>query len=101
MIVKETAAETADVASVIVRLRDVARIELGAQQYDQLCRLDGEPSVGMNVYQLPGSNAIRTAAAVRATLAALGERFPKGLHSQVVYDTTPFIEESKAVFEPS
>ena len=96
VIVKENAAETADVASVIVRLRDVARIELGAQQYDQLCRLDGEPSVGMNVYQLPGSNAIRTAAAVRAKLASLGERFPKGLQAQVVYDTTPFIEESKA-----
>jgi multidrug efflux pump len=96
VIVKETTAETADVASVIVRLRDIARIELGAQQYDQLCRLDGEPSVGMNVYQLPGSNAIHTAAAVREKLAALGERFPKGLLAQVVYDTTPFIEESQA-----
>ena len=96
VIVKQTATETADVASVIVRLRDVARIELGAQQYDQLCRLDGEPSVGMNIYQLPGSNAIRTAEAVRVKLASLGERFPKGLNAQVVYDTTPFIEESKA-----
>jgi hydrophobe/amphiphile efflux-1 (HAE1) family protein len=96
VIVKETAAETGDVASVIVRLRDVARVELGAQFYDQVCRLDGEPSVGMNIYQLPGSNAIDTAAAVRAKLAALGERFPKGLEARVVYDTTPFIEESKA-----
>ena len=43
MIVKETDAETGDVASVIVRLRDVARVELGAQFYDQICRLDGEP----------------------------------------------------------
>ncbi len=96
VIVKETDAETGDVASVIVRLRDVARVELGAQFYDQICRLDGEPSVGMNIYQLPGSNAIETAAAVRTKLAALGERFPKGLRAQVVYDTTPFIEESKA-----
>ena len=96
VIVKETVTETADLASVIVRLGDVARIELGAQQYDQVCRLDGEPSVGMNVYQLPGSNAIRTAAAVRAKLATLGERFPRGLLAEVVYDTTPFIEESKA-----
>ena len=61
----------------VVRLGDVARIELGAQQYDQVCRLDGEPSVGMNIYQFPGSNAIRTAEAVRALLATLGERFPK------------------------
>jgi len=96
VIVKETAAETGDVDSVIVRLRDVARVELGAQFYDQICRLDGEPSVGMNIYQLPGSNAIATAAAVRAKLAALGERFPRGLEARVIYDTTPFIEESKA-----
>jgi len=96
VIVKETVADTGDVASVIVRLRDVARVELGAQFYDQVCRLDGEPSVGMNIYQLPGSNAIETAAAVREKLAALGERFPRGLEARVVYDTTPFIEESKA-----
>jgi multidrug efflux pump len=96
VIVKETPAETGDVVSVIVRLRDVARVELGAQFYDQVCRLDGEPSVGMNIYQLPGSNAIATAAEVRAKLAALGERFPRGLEARVVYDTTPFIEESKA-----
>ena len=96
VIVKEAAAETGDVDSVIVRLRDVARVELGAQFYDQVCRLDGEPSVGMNIYQLPGSNAIATAAAVRAKLTALGERFPRGLEARVVYDTTPFIEESKA-----
>jgi hydrophobe/amphiphile efflux-1 (HAE1) family protein len=96
IIVKEADAASGGVASVIVRLRDVARVELGAQFYDQICRLDGEPSVGMNIYQLPGSNAIAAAAAVRAKLAALGERFPKGLETRVVYDTTPFIEESKA-----
>jgi hydrophobe/amphiphile efflux-1 (HAE1) family protein len=96
IIVKGADAESGGVASVIVRLRDVARVELGAQFYDQICRLDGEPSVGMNIYQLPGSNAIAAAAAVRAKLAALAERFPKGLETRVVYDTTPFIEESKA-----
>jgi len=96
IIVKETPAEDGDVAAVIVRLRDVARIELGAQFYDQICRLDGEPSVGMNIYQLPGSNAIEAAEAVRDKLASLGERFPKGLQARVVYDTTPFIEESKS-----
>ncbi|MCX7391198.1 MAG: efflux RND transporter permease subunit, partial [Planctomycetia bacterium] len=65
VVVKEVKSETANVASVIVRLEDVARIELGAQQYDQLCRLDGEPSIGMNIYQLPGSNAIQTAEGIR------------------------------------
>ena len=96
IIVKEAGAESGDVASAIVRLQDVGRVELGAQFYDQICRLDGQPSVGMNIYQLPGSNAIAAAAAVREKLAALAERYPKGLEARVVYDTTPFIEESKA-----
>ena len=96
IVVKETEAASGGSTAVIVRLRDVARVELGSQQYDQACRLDGQPSVGLNIYQLPGSNAIRTAAGVRAALATLGERFPKGLKAQIVYDTTPFIEESKA-----
>ena len=96
VIVKEVPAEDGDVAAVIVRLRDVARVELGAQFYDQVCRLDGEPSVGMNIYQLPGSNAIAAAEAVREKLETLRERFPKGLEARVIYDTTPFIEESKA-----
>ena len=96
VVVKEMEAPGGGVAAVIVRLRDVARVELGAQQYDQVCRLDGEPSVGMNIYQLPGSNAIRTAEGVRTALASLGERFPRGLKAEIVYDTTPFIEESKA-----
>ncbi len=44
-----------------MRLRDVARVELGAQQYDQICRLDGQPSVGLAIFQLPGSNALQVA----------------------------------------
>ena len=73
VIVKEVPAEDGDVAAVIVRLRDVARVELGAQFYDQVCRLDVEPSVGMNIYQLPGSNAIAAAEAVgRGRAAATG-----------------------------
>ena len=53
VVVKEIERANSAVTSVIVRLGDVARIELGAQQYDQVCRLDVEPSVGMNIYQLP------------------------------------------------
>src|SRR5262249_12630048 len=49
----------------ITRLRDVARTELGALAYDQVCTLDGQPSVALSVYQLPGSNALRTAQQVR------------------------------------
>src|SRR5262249_47216353 len=78
----------------VVRLRDVARIELGAQQYDQSCTLDGQPSVALSVYQLPGSNALDTAKAVYKKMEELKGRFPDGLDYQIVYDTTPFINES-------
>jgi multidrug efflux pump len=78
----------------IVRLRDVAKIELGAQAYDQTCTLDGKPSVALSIYQRPGSNALKTASVVRAKMDELKARFPKGLDFAIVYDTTPFITES-------
>ncbi len=77
----------------IVRMRDVARIELGAQGYDQTCTLDGRPSVALSIYQLPGFNALKTANLVRAKMEELKERFPEGLEYAIVYDTTPFINE--------
>jgi HAE1 family hydrophobic/amphiphilic exporter-1 len=80
----------------IVRIKDVARVELGGQVYNIRGRFQGQNAAIIAVYQLPGSNAIATAAAVRDRLATLGERFPRGLQTRVVYDTTPFIEESKA-----
>ncbi|HJZ59737.1 MAG TPA: efflux RND transporter permease subunit, partial [Gemmataceae bacterium] len=94
-----TAAPTADQAAAgpatgIVRLRDVARVERGAQQYDQSCTLDGRPSVALCVYQLPGSNALETANGVYAKMKELKTRFPDGLDYQIVYDTTPFVRES-------
>ena len=78
----------------IVRVRDVARIELGAQGYDQTCTLDGRPSVALSVYQLPGTNALKTANLVKAKMDELKQRFPEGLDYKIVYDTTPFITES-------
>jgi multidrug efflux pump len=89
-------------ATGIVRLRDVVtqtpeglpRVELGSQQYDQSCTLDGRPSVALSIYQLPGSNALDTAAGVYAKMRELKARFPDGLEYQIVYDTTPFIRES-------
>ena len=78
-----------------VRMRDVTtRVELGAVGYDQTCTLDGAPSVALSVYQLPGANAIQTADRVKTKLADLKGRFPTGVDYAVVYDTTPFIEES-------
>jgi hydrophobe/amphiphile efflux-1 (HAE1) family protein len=89
-----TAGGVAAQAAAVVRLRDVARIELGAQQYGQSATLDGRPSVALSVYQLPGSNALQTAQGVYAKMEELKKRFPEGLAYEIVYDTTPFIQES-------
>jgi multidrug efflux pump len=78
----------------VVRLKDVARLELGAQQYDQSCTLDTEPSVALSIYQLPGSNAIKTADAVYKKMKELKAKFQEGIDCKIVYDTTPFIKES-------
>ena len=78
----------------LVRLKDVARTELGALGYDQLCTLNSQPSVALSVYQLPGSNALGTARQVRLKMEELKERFPGGIDYGIVYDTTPFIQES-------
>ena len=78
----------------IVRLRDVARVVLGSQQYEQSCTLDGRPSVAMNVFQLPGFNALDTAKQVQGKMKELKARFPDGLDYRIVYDTTPFVRES-------
>ena len=59
----------------LVRMRDVARIELGAQAYDQTCTLNGRPSVALSIYQLPGSNALKTAGLVRAKMEELEGAF--------------------------
>jgi multidrug efflux pump subunit AcrB len=84
----------------LVYLRDVADIELGAQSYDQACTLDGRPSVALSVYQLPGSNALDVAKRVKERMKQLKERFPPGIDYDIVYDTTPFINESiREVFE--
>ena len=80
----------------IVRLRDVARVELGAQNYNQSCTFDGHPSVGLSVYQLPGTNALDVADRVRARMKQLQSRFPEGIAYDIAYDITPFIRESVA-----
>jgi len=78
----------------LVYLKDVANIELGAQSYDQSCTLDGQPSVALSVYQLPGSNALDVANSVKNRMKQLKRQFPPGIDYEIVYDTTPFIKES-------
>ena len=80
----------------IVRLSDVARIELGAKNQDTRCYLDGTPSVGLAVYTIPGANALEVAKSVRRKMSELAKTFPNDLRYRIVYDTTPFITESVA-----
>jgi multidrug efflux pump len=76
----------------VIRLKEVASVELGAKNYSQNCNVDGQPSVGMAIYQLPGSNALETAERVRKKLNEI--KLPDGVNYGIYYDTTPFIEES-------
>ncbi len=69
-------------------------IQLGAKVEDTSCRLDGQPSVGLAIFQQPGSNALDTADAIRARMAELKRSFPPDVDYAIVYDTTPFIDES-------
>jgi len=85
-----------NVGSTLVHLKDVANLEMGAQSYDQACTLDGKPSVALSVYQLPGSNALDVAKRVKERMQQLRRRFPPGMDYVIVYDTTPFINESIA-----
>ena len=78
----------------LVRLRDVARLELGAQNYNQACTFDGYPSVGLSVYQLPGTNALDVGDRVREKMEELKKNFPDDVDYKIGYDTTPFIRES-------
>ncbi len=78
----------------VTRLKDVARIELGAKDYNSGLLLDGEPSVGLAVFQLPGSNALETRKAVLDTMEKLKPRFPQGLDYTLIYDTVVFVQHS-------
>jgi len=83
----------------ITRLRDVARIELGAKVYDITSRLNGATSASIGVYQLPGSNALEVSKRVRAAMDEMSAFFPEGLEYSVPYDTTMFVDASiKQVF---
>ncbi len=102
----------------VVKLRNVVRkvqrdehgrivekgTELGARNYDVNSYLDGDPSVTLAIFQLPGSNALQTADEIKAKMKELKAKFPKGVSYKIVYDTTVFIDESvhevyKTLFE--
>jgi multidrug efflux pump len=78
----------------IVRLRDVARVELGSESYDATARFNGKPASGMAIQLATGANALDTADRVRATLEELKSLFPPGVQAVTAFDTTPFVSLS-------
>lgn len=80
----------------LIRLRDVARIELGAQDYSINAYLSGSPTVAIAISQLPGSNALATAAAVKAELDSAAKGFPPGMSYTIPYNPTEYIDASIA-----
>lgn len=78
----------------ITRLRDVARVEMGAADYTLRSLLDGKPAVAVPVFQAPGSNAIAISDAVQATMKELKLAMPEGVSYEIVYDTTEFVRSS-------
>ena len=78
----------------LVRIKDVARVELGSKNSDITTSVNGLPSASIGVFQLPDANALSTAKIVKEKMKELSLRFPKGMQYEIRYDTTPFISES-------
>jgi multidrug efflux pump len=78
----------------VTRLRDVARLELGAADYSLRSLLNNDPAVGIGVFQAPGSNALEISAQVRATMAEIARTMPEGVEYRIAYDPTQFVRAS-------
>jgi hydrophobe/amphiphile efflux-1 (HAE1) family protein len=76
----------------LVRIKDIARVELGAKTSDSEARYNGKPSAGIQIYQLPGANALATAQGVRKLIKELEPRMPEDVAYDVMYDTTVFVQ---------
>lgn len=78
----------------LVRIRDIARVELGSQNYSQQCRLNDNPAGCIAIYQTPGSNSLDVAKRVEDKMNELAKRFPADLRHRIPFDTTTFINDS-------
>jgi hydrophobe/amphiphile efflux-1 (HAE1) family protein len=94
IVVRADPGDAGNPSPAVLRLRDLARVDLAAQKYTVDSTLDGLPSVALGIHQLPGTNALDVSNAVRAKMAELAGRFPDGVAYRIVYDTTPFIRDS-------
>jgi multidrug efflux pump len=83
-----------DVNGSMLRIKDVARVELGAIDYGFEATYNGKPTIAIGIFMQPGANALDTAEAVRVRMAELAERFPAGIGWAMPYDTTKFVEIS-------
>ena len=104
IIVKTAAAGTEGLSARLTRIKDVARVELGGQVYDQWCDVSGRPAAGIAVFQLPGANALDVADQIVKAMDGLKKSFPEGVEYSTPYDTTIFVRESirevyKTLFE--
>src|SRR5579862_543927 len=80
-----------DAGGAVTRLRDVARIELGASEYALRSLLNNKPAVAVPIFAAPNSNAIQISDSVRATMAQIRKEMPEGVDYQIVYDPTQFV----------
>ena len=78
----------------VVRVRDIGRVELGAQTYSQVFSLDGKPAIGIGVFQSPGANALQVQQAVKQKMADLARGFPQDVKFDIPFDTTKFVTAS-------
>ncbi len=78
----------------VLRVRDVARVELGAASQDSESRLNGNPAVTLGIYLAPGANAVQTSQRVQAALDTLSTRYPEGLKSTVFYNSSTFVSDT-------
>lgn len=78
----------------LIKLRDLGRAELGAENYDTSAEFKGNPAVGLGIFQLPGSNALDVGSAIKETIAELSADFPPGMNYEIALDTTEFVQVS-------
>lgn len=78
----------------LTRIRDIGRVELGAQTYSQIFKFDGQPAAGIAVFQLPEANALDVAKAVESKMAELAKSFPEDMEYHIPFNTTMFVNES-------
>ena len=83
-----------DATGASLLLKDVARVELGAQDYSLVTTLNGQQNAAFGIYLQPGANALDTAEAVQRTMERLSKRFPEGIAYKIPYDTTKFVQVS-------